>query len=38
VKTPWDPALVNTLHQVELQEIGEDGIVRFSYVEEKAVV
>jgi threonylcarbamoyladenosine tRNA methylthiotransferase MtaB len=38
VKTPWDPALVNTLHQVELQKIGEDGIVRFSYVEEKAVV
>jgi threonylcarbamoyladenosine tRNA methylthiotransferase MtaB len=38
VKTPWDPALVNTLHQVELQEIGEDGIVRFSYVEEKAVI
>ncbi|WP_029033763.1 tRNA (N(6)-L-threonylcarbamoyladenosine(37)-C(2))-methylthiotransferase MtaB [Salinimicrobium terrae] len=34
VKTPWDPSLVNTLHKVDLQEIGEDGIVRFSYVEE----
>jgi threonylcarbamoyladenosine tRNA methylthiotransferase MtaB len=35
VKTPWDPSLVNTLHQVELKEIGEDGLVRFSYVEDK---
>jgi threonylcarbamoyladenosine tRNA methylthiotransferase MtaB len=35
VKTPWDPALVNTVHQIELQKIGEDGIVRFSYVEEQ---
>ena len=38
VKTPWDPALVNTLHQVELKEIGEDGLVRFSYVKEKVLV
>ncbi|WP_324721201.1 tRNA (N(6)-L-threonylcarbamoyladenosine(37)-C(2))-methylthiotransferase MtaB [Salinimicrobium sp. HB62] len=38
VKTPWDPALVNTLHQVELKEIGEDGLVRFSYVEDKILL
>ncbi|WP_029036507.1 tRNA (N(6)-L-threonylcarbamoyladenosine(37)-C(2))-methylthiotransferase MtaB [Salinimicrobium xinjiangense] len=35
VKTPWDPALVNTLQKIELQKIGEDGLVRFSYVEEQ---
>lgn len=34
VKTPWNPELVNTLHKVELTEIDEDGLVRFSYVEE----
>ncbi|NJY62365.1 tRNA (N(6)-L-threonylcarbamoyladenosine(37)-C(2))-methylthiotransferase MtaB [Salinimicrobium sp. CDJ15-81-2] len=38
VKTPWDPTLVNTLHQIELQKIGEDGLVRFGYVEEKLPV
>ena len=38
VKTPWDPALVNTLHQIELEKIGEDGLVRFSYVEDRVPV
>ena len=32
VKAPWDPALVNTLHDVELIEIDTDGLVRFSFV------
>ncbi len=32
VKAPWNPALVNTLHQVELTEIDEDGLVRFDFV------
>ncbi|WP_299887576.1 tRNA (N(6)-L-threonylcarbamoyladenosine(37)-C(2))-methylthiotransferase MtaB [uncultured Lacinutrix sp.] len=32
VKAPWDPELVNTLHQVELSKIDEDGIVRFEFV------
>ncbi|VAW18642.1 tRNA t(6)A37-methylthiotransferase [hydrothermal vent metagenome] len=32
VKAPWDPALVNTLHDVELTEIDTDGMVRFSFV------
>lgn len=33
VKTPWNPYLVNTLHQVELTAIDEDGTVRFSFTE-----
>ncbi len=32
VKAPWDPALVNTLHDVELIEIDTDVLVRFSFV------
>lgn len=32
VKAPWNPELVNTLHQVELTEIDEDGLVRFNFV------
>ena len=31
VKAPWNPELVNTLHQVELTKIDEDGMVRFEY-------
>ena len=39
VKTPWNPALVNTLHEVTLTKIDEDGLVRFDFVNvhEKAV-
>ncbi len=33
VKTPWNPELVNTLHQIKLDKIDEDGIVRFTYAE-----
>lgn len=32
VKAPWNPDLVNTLHQVALSEIDEDGHVRFKFV------
>ena len=32
VKSPWNPALVNTLHEVTLTEIDEDGLVRFEFV------
>ncbi|MCC9041331.1 tRNA (N(6)-L-threonylcarbamoyladenosine(37)-C(2))-methylthiotransferase MtaB [Myroides sp. M-43] len=32
VKTPWDPALVNTLHAVKLTKIDEDGIVRLEFI------
>ncbi|WP_149276115.1 tRNA (N(6)-L-threonylcarbamoyladenosine(37)-C(2))-methylthiotransferase MtaB [Pareuzebyella sediminis] len=35
VKAPWNPDLVNTLHEVELSEIDEDGLVRFHFVNEK---
>ncbi|MEX0362069.1 MAG: tRNA (N(6)-L-threonylcarbamoyladenosine(37)-C(2))-methylthiotransferase MtaB, partial [Allomuricauda sp.] len=35
VKAPWNPELVNTLHQVELTQIDEDGLVRFEFVPEK---
>lgn len=31
VKAPWNPELVNTLHQIQLTEIDEDGLVRFAY-------
>jgi threonylcarbamoyladenosine tRNA methylthiotransferase MtaB len=33
VKHPWNPALVNTLHEVTLSEIDEDGLVRFLFNE-----
>jgi threonylcarbamoyladenosine tRNA methylthiotransferase MtaB len=32
VKTPWNPALVNTLHTIKLTKIDEDGLVRFDWV------
>ena len=34
VKAPWNPELVNTLHEVELTEIDEDGLVRFNFVKD----
>ncbi len=33
VKAPWDPNLVNTLHQITLTKIDGDGLVRFDYAE-----
>ena len=33
VKTPWNPELVNTLHDIELTSIDEDGLVRFEFVQ-----
>ena len=32
VKTPWNPELVNTLHQVNLTHIDEDGSVRIEFL------
>jgi threonylcarbamoyladenosine tRNA methylthiotransferase MtaB len=32
VKAPWNPELVNTLHNVKLTKIDEDGLVRFEFV------
>ncbi len=31
VKTPWNPDLVNTLHQIQLTKIDEDGSVRMEF-------
>jgi len=33
VKAPWHPDLVNTLHEVVLTKIDDDGLVRFEFVE-----
>ena len=38
VKLPWNPELVNTLHQVRLEKIDEDGLMRFEFLEELAVI
>tara|TARA_B110000503_G_C7119769_1_gene401942 strand:+ start:402 stop:1724 length:1323 start_codon:yes stop_codon:yes gene_type:complete len=32
VKTPWNPEFVNTLHNVQLSKIDEDGAVRFDFL------
>jgi threonylcarbamoyladenosine tRNA methylthiotransferase MtaB len=32
VKAPWNPELINTLHEIELTEIDDDGLVRFEYM------
>lgn len=32
VKTPWNPELVNTLHEINLTRIDEDGSVRLEFV------
>ncbi len=37
VKAPWNPELVNTLHQVNLNKIDDDGLVRFDFTAEVAV-
>ena len=37
VKEPWNPELVNTLHQIELIKIDEDGLVRIEFIEELVI-
>ncbi|MBI9042460.1 tRNA (N(6)-L-threonylcarbamoyladenosine(37)-C(2))-methylthiotransferase MtaB [Lutibacter sp.] len=37
VKTPWNPALVNTLHPIKLTNIDEDGMVRFDWLKEPSL-
>ena len=34
VKTPWNPELVNTLHEITLTKIDEDGSVRMEFVKD----
>lgn len=33
VKAPWNPEFVNTLHEVDLTKIDDDGMVRFEFAE-----
>ncbi|MFX0556734.1 tRNA (N(6)-L-threonylcarbamoyladenosine(37)-C(2))-methylthiotransferase MtaB [Maribacter sp. CXY002] len=35
VKTPWNPTLINTIHKIKLNEIGDDGLVTMDFVDEK---
>jgi threonylcarbamoyladenosine tRNA methylthiotransferase MtaB len=35
VRAPWNPDLINTLHQVKLKTIDEDGLVRFEFMDRK---
>ncbi len=37
VKSPWDPSLVNILHQVKLKEIDVDGLVRFEFIKREVI-
>ena len=37
VKTPWNPELVNTIHQISLTTIDEDGLVRFDFLQTSAI-
>jgi threonylcarbamoyladenosine tRNA methylthiotransferase MtaB len=34
VKAPWNPELVNTLQEIKLTEIDEDGVVRFDWIQQ----
>lgn len=38
VKSPWDPSLVNTLQEVKLTEIAEDGMVKCRMLNEVAAI
>lgn len=37
VKTPWNPSLVNSVHEVQLTSIEEDGLVRFELANIRAL-
>ena len=36
VKTPWNPELINTLHEINLTKIDEDGSVRMEFINVEA--
>ncbi|WNH07884.1 tRNA (N(6)-L-threonylcarbamoyladenosine(37)-C(2))-methylthiotransferase MtaB [Thalassobellus suaedae] len=38
VKAPWNPELVNTLHHVTLNNIDDDGLVRFDFLKNDVLV
>ena len=33
VKSPWNPELINTIHEVVLNQIDDDGLVRFNFAQ-----
>ncbi|WP_338358206.1 tRNA (N(6)-L-threonylcarbamoyladenosine(37)-C(2))-methylthiotransferase MtaB [Yeosuana marina] len=37
VKTPWNPDFVNTLHNIQLTNIDDDGLVRFDFLKESVL-
>src|SRR5690606_21395194 len=38
VKTPWNPELINTIHEVKLKEIDTDGLMRFEFENETVLI
>ena len=38
VKTIWNPEFVNTIHQIKLDDIDEDGLVKFSWINKSIFV
>ena len=38
VKTPWNPELANTLHEIKLTKIDEEGSVRIEFLEKSALL
>ncbi len=38
VKAPWNPELVNTLRQIKLSKIDEDGLVRFEFLNRNEIL
>ncbi len=38
IKAPWNPELINTLHNINLTKIDEDGLVRFEFVRESVIL
>jgi threonylcarbamoyladenosine tRNA methylthiotransferase MtaB len=38
VKTPWHPKLVNTLHNITLTKIDDDGLVRFDFIKDAVTI
>lgn len=38
VKTPWHPELVNTLHNITLTKIDDDGLVRFDFIKDAVTI
>ncbi|WP_281987418.1 tRNA (N(6)-L-threonylcarbamoyladenosine(37)-C(2))-methylthiotransferase MtaB [Aquimarina aggregata] len=37
VKMPWNPEYINTVHQIKLKDIDEDGIVRFDFTSKEII-